>query len=171
VPRDPRFRNVDDVQRDYVRGYQMHAGASPAGWERGIYAHGVGAALKSALRQTGPWSLFLIAQLEMLPRADNRITLDPDARDAWGMPALRVDVGYGPNEAAMRREASTTVQETFEAIGYRSHRIIPLQPVPGEAVHEMGGARMGRDPRTSVLNAWNQAHDAPNLFTDAAILL
>ena len=167
----PRFRNVEDAQKDYVRGYQMHAGASPSGWDRGIYAHGVGAALKSALRQTGPWSLFLIAQLEMLPQAGNRISLDPGTHDAWGMPALRVDVGYGPNEAAMRREASATVAEMFEAIGYRNHRIIPLQPVPGEAVHEMGGARMGRDPKTSVLNAWNQAHDVPNLFvTDGAAM-
>jgi len=167
----PRFRNVDDAQRTYVRGYQMHAGASPAGWERGVYAHGVGAALKTALRDSGPWSLFLIAQLEMLPRADNRVTLDPVLRDAWGMPALRIDVAYGDNEAAMRREASATVGEMFDAVGYRNARVIPLQPVPGEAVHEMGGARMGRDRRTSVLNAWNQAHDVPNLFvTDGAAM-
>ncbi len=168
----PRFRNVSGPAMDYVRGYQMHAGASPGSWTRGLRAgSGVGAELKQNLRRPGPWTLILIAQGETLPRYENRVELDPHVKDAWGVPALHIRMTYGDNEAAMRREATQTVQEIFDATGCRNYRMIPIVPLPGDAIHEMGGARMGRDPATSVLNGFNQAHDVPNLFvTDGAAM-
>ncbi len=168
----PRFRNVLGPAMDYVRGYQMHAGASPGSWTRGLRAgSGVGAELKHNLRRPGPWTLILIAQGETLPRYENRVELDPHLKDAWGVPALHIRMTYGDNEAAMRREATQTVQEIFDATGYRNYRMIPIVPLPGDAIHEMGGARMGRDPATSVLNGFNQTHDVPNLFvTDGAAM-
>jgi choline dehydrogenase-like flavoprotein len=167
----PRFRNIDRAEKDYVRGYQMHAGAAPAGWNRALREPGVGASLKARMRKPGPWTQILIAQGEMLPNAENRVTLDPTVKDAWDMPAVRISVAYGDNEAAMRKDATQTVHEMFDAAGYRNYRVIPIAAVPGEAIHEMGGARMGRDPKTSVLNGFNQAHDVPNLFvTDGAAM-
>ena len=166
----PRFRNLDIAQKDYVRGYQMHAGAGPQSWSRALHSEGVGVKLKESLRKPGPWTMLLIAQCEALPRQDNRLTLDAQLKDAWGIPALRIAMTYGDNDRAMRAEASATVQEMLTATGYK-FRMIPLTPVPGESIHEMGGAPMGRDPRTSVLNAYNQTHDVPNLFvTDGAAM-
>jgi choline dehydrogenase-like flavoprotein len=168
----PRFRNVTGPAMNYVRGYQMHAGASPGSWTRGLRAgSGVGAELKQSLRRPGPWTLILIAQGETLPRYENRVQLDPHVKDAWGMPALHIRMTYGDNELAMRREATQTVHEILDATGYRNYRMIPIVPLPGDAIHEMGGARMGRDPKTSVLNGFNQAHDVQNLFvTDGSAM-
>src|ERR1700682_2477509 len=127
----------------------MHAGASPGDWTRALNAEGVGADLKQGLRKPGPWTMILIAQGETLPRADNRIALDSNLKDAWGIPALHIRMSYGANELAMRKEATDTVREIFDATGYRNYRVIPLQPLPGDAIHAMGGARMGHDPNTS----------------------
>jgi choline dehydrogenase-like flavoprotein len=167
----PRFRNVADKRSDYVRGFQINAGAYPLGWERGLHAPGVGASLKESLRKRDRWSIFGIAMGEVLPREENRISLDPAVKDAWGVPALHIDMSYGPNEAAMRPDMTACVQEVVEAGGFANLRTIPIHPTPGEAIHEMGGARMGRDPKTSVLNAWNQVHACPNVYvTDGSCM-
>ena len=167
----PRFQNVDKPRADYVRGYQMHAGATPADWNRALDEGGVGRSLKARLRTPGPWSIILIAQGETLPKADNFLSLDPDLKDAWGMPALKINMSYGENERAMQKEATAAIADIFEAVGYKKYQIIPIHGRPGEAIHENGGARMGKDPKTSVLNAFNQLHDVPNLFvTDGAAM-
>jgi len=167
----PRFRNLEQQRKDYVRGFQMNAGAYPMGWERGLFMPGVGAAFKQALRERGRWSVFCMAQGEALPSADNRVSLDPVVKDAWGIPALHVDVSFGPNEAAMKPDMTSCAEEMLRAAGCDTLRTIPIIATPGEAIHEMGGARMGRDPKTSVLNGWNQAHDVPNLLvTDGAAM-
>lgn len=167
----PRFRNVRERRTDYVRGFQANAGAAPMGWEQGLARPGVGAAFKHSLRQRGRWSLFVIAVGEMLPRADNRLTLDPNLKDAWGIPALHIDVSYGPNEIAMKPDMTATAEEMVRAAGFENVVSLNFPGVPGGTIHEMGGARMGRDPKTSVLNGWNQAHDVPNLLvTDGAAM-
>lgn len=167
----PRFRNVGSQRKDYVRGYQVNGGASPGGWERALSMKGVGSALKQAVRRTGPWNTFLVAQGECLPRAENAISLDPVLKDAWGIPAPRINMTYGGNERSMRKDMSATLAEMLEETGHAHVRQIPVDPVPGSSIHEMGGARMGRDPRTSVLNAFNQTHDIPNLLvTDGAAM-
>jgi choline dehydrogenase-like flavoprotein len=109
----------------------------------------------------------------MLPNFENRVYLDSEQTDAWGIPLLHVSSGYGPNELAMRADMMASAVEMLEAAG--AEEIEPFDQIdstaPGDAIHEMGTARMGRDPKASVLNAYNQAHDVPNLFvTDGACM-
>ena len=167
----PRFRNVVEQRKDYVRGYQYNSGASLQDWGRGASMAGVGVEFKNALRRTGKWQIIMVAQCECLPRKENRISIDPNLKDAWGVPALHIDMSWSDNEAAMREEAADTAIAMLTATGFHNIARIPTTPVPGLAIHEMGGAPMGRDARTSVLNAYNQTHDVPNLFvTDGAAM-
>jgi choline dehydrogenase-like flavoprotein len=168
-----RFRNVDaqSRQRDFLRGYGYQGGASREGWQRGIGQPGLGEELKARLRTPGRWRMGLSGFGEMLPRHENYVTLDPEVTDAWGLPVLRIQCSIGENERAMRRDMMAAGAEMLEAAGCTDVR--PYESVyrPGEGIHEMGTARMGRDPRTSVLNAWNQLHDVPNVFvTDGACM-
>jgi choline dehydrogenase-like flavoprotein len=170
----PRFRNVDPreaARLGFVRGYGLQGGAGRDGWGRGAGEPGLGADLKARLREPGPWRMTFQGYGECLPRADNRVTLDPDRRDRYGIPELRVDVGWGDNERAMREDYKARAAEMLEAAGCRDVATYDDDGPPGFSVHEMGGARMGRDPRTSVLNAHNQSHDVPNLFvTDGSCM-
>ncbi len=169
----PRFRNLDARTRhaDFVRGYGYQGGAYREGWGRGANAPGFGADLKNSLRQPGQWKMFLIAFGEVLPQHDNFCELDPDVTDAWGIPALKIHASLGPNEEAMRRDMAEAGAEMLEAAGGRNVTTFSNEYALGEGIHEMGTARMGRDPRTSVLNGWGQAHEVPNLFvTDGACM-
>jgi choline dehydrogenase-like flavoprotein len=165
-----RFRNVTEASRDFVRGYGMQGGSGRAGWGRAM--PGVGAALKHALlHDLGPWTINVGGWGEMLPHADNRITLDPVVTDAWGVPAARISVRWGENERAMQRDIVESGVELLEAAGATNVRPYGQMQPPGHCIHEMGGARMGRDARNSVLNGRNQAWDVPNLFiTDGACM-
>ncbi|MGH7540478.1 MAG: GMC oxidoreductase [Gemmatimonadota bacterium] len=168
-----RFRNVDDRTRhpEFVRGYGYQGGASREGWDRGIEEPGLGAELKRRLRTPGRWRMSLVGFGEMLPRDDNYVTLDPYVTDAWGIPALRIHCTLGENEIAMRRDMKDAAAEMLEAAGCTEVETWEDEYRPGEGIHEMGTARMGRDPRTSVLNARNQLHDVPNVFvTDGACM-
>ena len=108
---------------------------------------------------------------ECLPRHENYVDLDPQRTDAWGMPLLRVHCAWSDNERAIREDVKTQSAEMLEAAGCKDVRTYDHDGPPGFSVHEMGTARMGRDPKTSVLNAHNQAHDVPNLFvTDGACM-
>lgn len=166
----PRFRNVMTRHPDFVRGYGFQGGAGRGGWGRG--GTGFGAEYKqSMLREQGPWTMGLGGWGEMLPRDDNRVWLDPVSKDRWGIPALRIQCTFGPNEQAILQDVQTTAAEMLEAAGARDITTYDSHLPPGLCIHEMGGARMGRDPRTSVLNGWNQAHEVPNLFvTDGACM-
>jgi choline dehydrogenase-like flavoprotein len=170
----PRFRNLgarDDGRTGFLRGYGLQGGAGRQGWERGAGRAGLGAPLKASLREPGSWRMEYQGYGECLPRAENRLTLDPTRRDRWGLPVLRIDVAWRENELAMRADIQTAAAELLEAAGCRDVETYDNHGPPGFSVHEMGGARMGRDPRTSVLNAFNQAHDVPNLFvTDGACM-
>jgi choline dehydrogenase-like flavoprotein len=168
----PRFRNVSAAHPAFVRGYAFQAYTEREGWERGASLPGFGAAFKGALeRDLGPWRFTLRGFGEMLPEASNRVELDPVVRDRWGIPALRITCRYGPNELAQLRDVQTAAAELLEAAGATDVRPFRDDLLPGLCVHEMGTARMGRDPRTSVLDAHNRAHDLPNLFlTDGACM-
>lgn len=168
----PRFRNVKTKERDFVRGYGYEARAHRAGWERGMHAPGFGAGFKKSLiGDLGPWEMTLYGFGEMLPNHENRIEIDPHLVDAWGIPALRITVAYGENEKKILNDMVTSATEMFEAMGATDIRPIKDDNPPGLVIHEMGTARMGRDPRTSVLNKHNQLWDVPNVFmTDGACM-
>jgi choline dehydrogenase-like flavoprotein len=168
-----RFRNVDarSTHPDFVRGYGYQGGGWRQGWGRGVAEAGIGTALKERLRTPGPWEMSINAFGEMLPRAENRLELDPETTDAWGLPALRITCTLGDNERAMRTDMMNAAAEMLEAGGCVDVRAWDAGYTPGEGIHEMGTARMGRDPRTSVLNGWNQLHEVPNVFvTDGACM-
>ena len=166
----PRFRNVKDKHPNFVRGYGFQGGAGRSGWGRG--GAGFGAEYKSKLiAQRGPWNMGLGGWGEMLPREENYIELDPIKKDKWGVPALKIHCAFGPNERAILADIQQTAAEMLEAAGARNISTHDDKLPPGLCIHEMGGARMGRDAKTSVLNGWNQAHDVPNLFvTDGAAM-
>ena len=167
----PRFRNLTEQRSDYIRGFQLGGSASQVGWARGMREPGLGAAFKTAMKQPGPWSLYLAGAGEMLPDKDNRMTIDPEVKDAWGVPVPRFAVRFGDNERRMRADIKASAGEMLEAAGFKKVTLYDADNAPGKYIHEMGGARMGRSPNSSVLNAHNQAHDIPNLFvTDGACM-
>jgi len=171
----PRFRNLDDRSQrsDYVRGFAYQGSSWRAGPERGATMPGIGADLKNSLRDPGPWEMQLWGFGETLPRYENHCRLSPDKVDKWGIPQLIVSADFGENELAMRRDAVVCATEMMEAAGFRDISVNDnLADNPqGLAIHEMGTARMGRDPKTSVLNGFNQAHEVSNLFvTDGACM-
>jgi choline dehydrogenase-like flavoprotein len=172
----PRFRNLGDKaskRSDYLRGFGYQGGAYRAGWDRGVNMEGFGASLKRALRDPGPWIMGLGAWGEMLPRYENYVELDPERTDPWGMPLLRIHCTWSENELAMRKDMAQSAAEMLEAAGAKNIQVYDAIDYahPGLCIHEMGTARMGRDPKTSVLNAYNQMHDVPNVFvTDGACM-
>jgi glucoside 3-dehydrogenase (cytochrome c) catalytic subunit len=170
----PRFRNLGvsgEEKVGFLRGYGIQAGASREGWRRGASLPGLGADLKQLLREPGAWRISLQGYGECLPRHDNYVDLDPERKDQWGIPLLRVHAAWSENERAIREDVKTQAAEMLEAAGCTSVETYDDDGPPGFSVHEMGTARMGRDPKTSVLNAHNQAHDVPNLFvTDGACM-
>jgi choline dehydrogenase-like flavoprotein len=168
----PRFRNIDaaSTQKEFLRGYGMQGGASRDGWYRPAEAR-MGAALKKELAIPGKWNMDLLAFGECLPYHDNKMVLRYDKLDKWGLPTIDLDVEWKENELAMRKDMSVTAAEMLEAAGYRDIVEYNDQSNPGNGIHEMGTARMGNDPKTSVLNKWNQIHAVQNVFvTDGACM-
>jgi choline dehydrogenase-like flavoprotein len=168
----PRFRNLPGhPSASFLRGYAYQGGAGREGWSRGTDLPGFGADWKRALRDPGPWHFSFYGFGECLPNRGNAVTVDPDRRDAWGIPVLKIHCAYGDNEWALMQDASIAAAEMLAAAGATDITPFVEQNPPGKAIHEMGTARMGRDPKTSVLNAHNQAHDIANLFvTDGACM-
>jgi choline dehydrogenase-like flavoprotein len=168
----PRFRNVKTKHPGFLRGYGYEGRAERAGWRRGMDMPGFGASFKKSLiGDLGPWELELGGFGEMLPRHENYIEIDPHLVDAWGIPALRIHCVYSDNEKKMLDDMVVAASEMLEAMGATDIRPIKDNNPPGLVIHETGTARMGRDPKTSVLNAHNQVWDAPNIFvTDGACM-
>jgi choline dehydrogenase-like flavoprotein len=168
----PRFRNLGDAatkRADYVRGFGYQGGAARLGWDRDV--PGFGEARKAALTQPGPWGIRLGGFGETLPYADNRMTLNPEVKDKYGLPTVTFDVSIRDNEKAMRKDMAAAAVEMLEAAGFKDVRSYDGDYAPGLGIHEMGTARMGRDPKTSVLNAKNQIHAVSNVFvTDGAAM-
>lgn len=165
----PRFRNVQEPDPAFVRGYQFQGLAVRRGWNRGTREAGLGLENKRRLRSPGEWALFLVAFAECLPQARNQVTLHPSAIDNEGLPQLVIDFKWSDNELKMISDASAEAVRMVTQAGGIMKDTSTKPDAPGAAIHEMGGARMGRDPRSSVLNAYNQAHDVPNLYvTDGA---
>jgi choline dehydrogenase-like flavoprotein len=167
----PRFRNVATPHATFRRGFAYEVYTGRQGWQERAAGAPIGAALKDSLTRPGPWWLYMEAFGECLPRHENRVSLNHQKKDKWGMPTLDIDMTYGPNELVMRTDMEGSAIEMLQAAGFQSVTGFNNPPHPGEVIHEMGTARMGRDPKTSVLNAFNQCHDAPNVFvTDGACM-
>lgn len=168
----PRFRNVKRKHPEFVRGYAFQGSGWREGWERGIGQTGFGADFKKSIAAPGPWRFMLYGFGECLPNRNNHVELDKSTVDAWGIPSLKMHCAWGENEQALRKEMQITAAEMLAAAGGRDIEIFMEEDPPGFAIHEMGGARMGRDAKTSVLNAFNQAHDVKNLFiTDGGAMV
>jgi glucoside 3-dehydrogenase (cytochrome c) catalytic subunit len=160
----PRFRNVKTRQSEFVRGYGFQGSGSRQTWQRGIAQTGFGPEFKKALSKPGPWRFSFQGYGECLPNHHNYVELDKEKVDAWGIPVLKIHCAHGPNEFAIRKDMSMAAAEMLAAAGARNIEPFTDDDPPGFSIHEMGTARMGRDPKTSVLNAYNQAHDVKNLF-------
>jgi choline dehydrogenase-like flavoprotein len=175
----PRYRNISPQTRrsDFRRGYGLEGDSGRPNWDRGIELPGFGAELKKSLRDPGPWTVAFNGFGETLPRYENHVRLHDTRVDSFGIPELAFNCEWGENELAMRKDVAQSTAEMLEACGGKKVRSFDryvrggTEACPGLGIHEMGTARMGRDPKTSVLNAHNQCHDIPNLFvTDGACM-
>ncbi len=168
----PRYRNIGTDKRDYLRGFGYQGGAGRSGWQRLVAetnADGFGAALKEKATQPGPWSMGLVAFGECLPYEDNQVTLDRSRPDKWGLPTVVFDVKFRENERLMQKDMANDAAEMLEAAGLKNVNTYDNRSLPGGAIHEVGGVRMGRDPKTSMLNGNSQLWAAKNVFvTDGA---
>ena len=165
----PRFRNIlGDKQTSFIRGYAVSGGGNRG---RNGWADGFGADMKEKLTQLGPWGIYLQGMGETIPQAQNKITLSKTEKDAWGMPLLKLDVDYSSNEEAMIKDMKQTIAEMLETAGFKNIQVSDSKQAPGLDIHEMGGVRMGKDPKTSLLNAHSQLHACKNVFvTDGACM-
>jgi len=167
----PRFRNVKENHAAFLRGYGLQAEGEREGWERGAVEVGFGADFKRSISRPGSWRFIFEGYGECLPNHENYVEIDKNVVDAWGIPNLRIHCAFGENEFAIRKDMSITAAEMLSAAGARAIEPFTDPDPPGFSSHEMGTARMGRDPKTSVLNEWNRAHDIKNLFlTDGACM-
>ncbi len=167
----PRYRNVGDDKRDYLRGFGYQGGGSRKGWKRNVAELSFGADLKEELTKPGEWSMGFGGFGETLPYHDNRMYLDQDNRDKWDIPVVVFDAEFRENEKKMRIDMMNDAAEMLETSGLTNVKTHDKESYPGTAIHEMGTARMGRDPKTSVLNEHNQVHAAKNVFmTDGACM-
>jgi hypothetical protein len=167
----PRFRNLSERAEDYVRGYGYQGGVSRMGWRTAALMPGIGAQLKERTRKLGQWMIFISGFGEMLPNPDNRVTLHPTRKDKWGIPIVHIECVQGENEKKMIKHIVDDGRAMVEAAGGLVMRSTSTPGTPGLGIHEMGTACMGKDPKKSVLNKYNQAHDVPNLFvTDGSAM-
>ena len=167
----PRFRNTGSDKREYVRSFGYQGAASRQGWNRQIAELGIGADLKNALSEPGPWSMGMTAFGEILPYHENTISLDKTKKDKWGLPVLAMNCEIKDNEKKMRVDMKNDAMEMLTAAGLKDVKPSESDYFMGMGIHEMGTARMGKDPKTSVLNAHNQVWDATNVYvTDGACM-
>jgi choline dehydrogenase-like flavoprotein len=175
----PRYRNISRKTRwpDFLRGYGLEGGSNRRDWNRGLDLPGFGAQFKASLRDPAPWQVRLEGFGETLPRYENHVRLHESSVDSFGIPQLVFNCEWGENELAMRKDLAESSAEMLEACGGKNVQSFDqyvrggIEAGPGNGIHEMGTARMGRDPKTSVLNAHNQCHEVPNLFvTDGSCM-
>src|SRR5450432_4273340 len=167
-----RFANLYGDKRDFLRGYGYQGSASRDGWSRDVAELNIGAGFKEALTEPGGWSIGATGFGEILPYHENKISLNKTVKDKWGLPVLTMDAELKENELKMRKDIIKVLVAMFEAAGIKNITTWDKNYAIGQGIHEMGSARMGRDPKTSVLNAHNQLWDAKNVFvTDGACMV
>jgi choline dehydrogenase-like flavoprotein len=167
----PRYRNLGGEKREYIRGFGYQGGAGRLGWTRLMLEKSLGADLKDQAATPGPWYIRMGAFGEILPNHANRVTLDKTRKDKWGLPLLAFDAQLRDNEVKMRKDMANDAAEMLAAAGFREVKTYDRATGVGLGIHEMGTARMGKDPKTSVLNKWNQVHACPNVYvTDGSFM-
>jgi choline dehydrogenase-like flavoprotein len=166
-----RFANLFGDKRDYLRGFGYQGGAGRNGWQRNVAELSIGAEFKEALTEPGEWTMGIGGFGELLPYHENKISLDKDKKDKWGLPILAMDAEIKDNEKKMRKDIVIEAVAMLEAAGVKQVSSHDTGHHVGDGIHEMGSARMGHDPKTSVLNGHNQVWDAKNVFvTDGACM-
>jgi len=173
----PRFRNIEQCKDnepeevDFVRGYGFQGYATRSDWRRGFKEMSFGHNMVKSLAKPGPWKIALIGFGECLPRHENKLTLNYDKLDQWGLPTVSFDCKFGDNEAKMRKDMKNQAIEMLKKAGYSNVTPYDKGSSPGQAIHEMGTARMGKDPKTSIVNKHNQIHSVANVYvTDGAFM-
>ncbi len=166
----PRFRNVYKQETDFLRGY---AAGFSAGRSVKKDTSGYGSALKKKLASTelSPWNVGSHMMGETIPKESNTVSLDGSKKDVWGMPLLKINIGYDDNDAKMKKDFFEQMTEMYTKAGFTNIKTTDTGQAPGLDIHEMGGVRMGKDAKTSLLNEWNQLHLCKNVFvTDGACM-
>jgi choline dehydrogenase-like flavoprotein len=169
----PRYVNLsDETQSDkFLRGFGYQGGAGRAGWGAGANQENFGAEFKDGLTKPGPWEIFITGFAECLPYHENQVSLDTTKTDKWDQPVLAIDCEFKENEKALNKQIQADAVEMLERTGVKEIVGFDNEHEPGYGIHEMGTARMGRDPKTSVLNGFNQMHAVKNVFvTDGACM-
>ena len=168
----PQYRNILGDKRDYMRGFGYQGGASRDGYNRSAEELTIGGDYKDALGEPGGWNMNIGGFGEILPYHENKMTIDKNKKDAWGLNVISFDAEYKENERKMRIDMQQDAIDMLEAAGVKNVKGHDGDGTIGRGIHEMGTARMGADPKTSVLNKWNQIWDAPNVFvTDGSFMV
>jgi choline dehydrogenase-like flavoprotein len=167
----PNFRNLGKNDMDFVGGYMAFSGCYR---ERGVESPvdaGIGAAYKQTMSEPGGWGVYMYMQGETVPKESNHVSLSKDKKDQWGIPLLVTSVGYDDNDEKLLKDFLTQASEMLDSAGVKNLRQSDNHWAPGRDIHEMGGCRMGKDPKTSLLNGYNQFHQCKNVFvTDGACM-
>jgi choline dehydrogenase-like flavoprotein len=168
----PNFRNVKKQETDFLRGYMTFFETARTRWQQGLNMEGIGADFKNALTEPGGWHVFMMMQAEHIPEESSQVYLHKELKDAWGMPQLVVNVDYNENDLKIMKDFHEQGSAMLDAAGVKNITTGDSKQAPGLDIHEMGGIRMGNDPKTSLLNKWNQFHHAQNVFvTDGACMV
>ena len=169
-PMMPNFRNVHKQEMDFLRGYMSFYGAG-RGRGSGAEQEQIGGTFKDSLTEAGDWYVSMMMQGETIPKETNHVTLSKDKKDQWGIPQLVFDVDYDDNDEKLFKDFLTQASEMLDKAGCKNINQNDSKQAPGLDIHEMGGVRMGKDPKTSMLNSWNQLHNCKNVFvTDGACM-
>jgi choline dehydrogenase-like flavoprotein len=167
----PNFRNVRLQEMDFQGGYMTFFTASRMGWNRAVEGEQIGADYKAKITQPGNWSIYMMMQGETIPKLSNHVRLSKDQVDEWGVPQLITYIDYDENDEKLVKDFLKEAEGMLKAAACINIKLNDSQQAPGLDIHEMGGVRMGNDPKTSLLNKWNQMHACPNVFvTDGACM-
>ena len=170
-PMMPNFRNVHKQETDFLRGYMTFFGAG-RGNASGEGTNGIGGEYKDAISEPGGWYVSMMMQGETVPKKTNHVRLSADKKDEWGIPQLITSIGYDENDEKVVKDFLEQGAEMLHAAGCKNIRTHDTKQAPGLDIHEMGGVRMGKDPKTSLLNEFNQMHACKNVFvTDGACMV
>jgi choline dehydrogenase-like flavoprotein len=165
----PNFRNVHKQETDFLRGYMVFFSAYRSSGHAG--GEQMGEAFKEAQSEPGNWHVSMMMQGETIPKETNHVRLSKDQKDEWGIPLLTISVAYDDNDEKSLKDFLTQGAEMLDKAGCKDISTHDSKQAPGLDIHEVGGVRMGKDPKTSLLNKWNQMHECPNVFvTDGACM-